>query len=168
MPKAYIIARSAISYRRYITRSVRNGYHCKKPLLSGRQKRFFTWRSRRDLSHRQSLFAPTKHSRHTRCRYCDSLFCQVLLPRFIRHRRHSATHTLAPSTRSFESHSQNKKTHPQRDVFFCCLWTTKKIFLALLRMNSNSCINQGEALYIIRNLLRYIINTQCCISSSRS
>jgi len=27
--------------------------------------------------------------------------------------------------------------------------------------------NQGEALYIIRNLLRYIINTQCCISSSR-
>ena len=43
MPKAYIIARSAISYRRYITRSARNGYHCKKPLLSGRQKRFFTW-----------------------------------------------------------------------------------------------------------------------------
>ena len=33
---------SAISYRRYITRSARNGYHCKKPLLSGRQKRFFT------------------------------------------------------------------------------------------------------------------------------
>ena len=27
--------------------------------------------------------------------------------------------------------------------------------------------NQGEALYIIRNLLRYIINTKCCISSSR-
>ena len=27
MPKAYIIARSAISYRRYITRSARNGYH---------------------------------------------------------------------------------------------------------------------------------------------
>ena len=43
MPKAYIIARRAISYRRYITRSKRNGYHCKKPLLSGRQKRFFTW-----------------------------------------------------------------------------------------------------------------------------
>ena len=49
MPKAYIIARRAISYRRYITRSARNGYHCKKPLLSGRQKRFFTWRRRRDL-----------------------------------------------------------------------------------------------------------------------
>ena len=32
---------SAISYRRYITRSDRNGYHCKKPLLSGRQKRSF-------------------------------------------------------------------------------------------------------------------------------
>ena len=43
MPKAYIIARSAISYRRYITRDRRNGYHCKKPLLPGRQKRFFTW-----------------------------------------------------------------------------------------------------------------------------
>ena len=41
--EAYIIARRAISYRRYITRSERNGYHCKKPLLSGRQKRFFTW-----------------------------------------------------------------------------------------------------------------------------
>ena len=27
--------------------------------------------------------------------------------------------------------------------------------------------NQGEALYIIRNVLRYIINTKCCISSSR-
>jgi len=27
--------------------------------------------------------------------------------------------------------------------------------------------NQGEALYIIRNLLRYIINTKCCISSCR-
>ena len=40
MPKAYIIARRAISYRRYITRPGRNGYHCKKPLLSGRQKRF--------------------------------------------------------------------------------------------------------------------------------
>ena len=26
---------------------------------------------------------------------------------------------------------------------------------------------QGAALYIIRNLLRYIINTKCCISSSR-
>ena len=49
MPKAYIIARRAISYRRYITRSARNGYHCKKPLLSTRQKRFFTWRRRRDL-----------------------------------------------------------------------------------------------------------------------
>ena len=30
MPKAYIIAQSAISYRRYITRSAGNGYHCKK------------------------------------------------------------------------------------------------------------------------------------------
>ena len=28
--------------------------------------------------------------------------------------------------------------------------------------------NQGEVLYIIRNLLRYIINTKRCISSSRS
>ena len=27
--------------------------------------------------------------------------------------------------------------------------------------------NQGEALYIIRILLRYIINTKCCISLSR-
>ena len=27
--------------------------------------------------------------------------------------------------------------------------------------------NQGEALYIIRNLLRYIIKTKFCISSSR-
>ena len=26
-----------------ITRSRGNGYHCKKPLLSGRQKWFFTW-----------------------------------------------------------------------------------------------------------------------------
>ena len=33
MPKAYIIARRAISYRRYITRSAMNGYHYKKPLL---------------------------------------------------------------------------------------------------------------------------------------
>ena len=49
MPSAYIIARRAISYRRYITRSDRNGYHCKKPLLSGRQKRFFTWCRWRDL-----------------------------------------------------------------------------------------------------------------------
>ena len=31
-PQAYIIARSAISYRRYITRSDRNGYHCKKQI----------------------------------------------------------------------------------------------------------------------------------------
>ena len=30
MTKAYIIAQSAISYRRYITRSAGNGYHCKK------------------------------------------------------------------------------------------------------------------------------------------
>ena len=30
MPKAYIIAHRAISYRRYITRSGRNGYHWKK------------------------------------------------------------------------------------------------------------------------------------------
>lgn len=30
MPKAYIIAGRAISYRRYITRSVWSGYHCKR------------------------------------------------------------------------------------------------------------------------------------------
>ena len=30
--EAYIIARSAISYWRYITRSIGNGYHCKKPI----------------------------------------------------------------------------------------------------------------------------------------
>ena len=30
MPKAYIIVRSTTSYPRYITRSTRNGYHCKK------------------------------------------------------------------------------------------------------------------------------------------
>ena len=47
MPKAYIIHRRWVSYRRYITRSAGNGYHCKKPLLSGRQKRFFTWWRRR-------------------------------------------------------------------------------------------------------------------------
>ena len=46
MPQTYIIAQSAISYRRYITRSDRNGYHCKNPLLSDRQKRVFTWWSR--------------------------------------------------------------------------------------------------------------------------
>ena len=40
MPKAYIIHRRWISYQRYITRSARNGYHCKKTLLSGRQKSF--------------------------------------------------------------------------------------------------------------------------------
>ena len=34
MPKAYIIARRATSYRRYITRSERNGYHSKRPHLS--------------------------------------------------------------------------------------------------------------------------------------
>ena len=27
--------------------------------------------------------------------------------------------------------------------------------------------NHAEGVYIIRNLLRYIINTKCCISSSR-
>ena len=32
--EAYIIARSAISYRRYITRSDRNGYNCKKHCVS--------------------------------------------------------------------------------------------------------------------------------------
>ena len=42
MPKAYITHRRWISYRRYITRSDRNGYHRKKSLLSTRQKRFFT------------------------------------------------------------------------------------------------------------------------------
>ena len=41
--EAYIIHRRWISYRRYITRSVRNGYHCKNPLCLGRQKRVFTW-----------------------------------------------------------------------------------------------------------------------------
>ena len=32
---------------------------------------------------------------------------------------------------------------------------------------THSRINQGVALYIIRNLLRYIINAKHCISSSR-
>ena len=41
MPKAYIIARSAISYRRYITRSARNGYHWKKSPLSVDKSDFF-------------------------------------------------------------------------------------------------------------------------------
>ena len=54
-PKAPFICRRhissldrAISYRRYITRSARNGYHCKNPLLSTRQKRVFTWRAPED------------------------------------------------------------------------------------------------------------------------
>ena len=41
MPKAYIIARRAISYRRYITRSERNGYHWKKSPLSVDKSDFF-------------------------------------------------------------------------------------------------------------------------------
>ena len=41
MPKAYIIARRAISYRRYITRSARNGYHWKKSPLSVDKSDFF-------------------------------------------------------------------------------------------------------------------------------
>ena len=50
MPKAYIIARRAISYRRYITRSARNGYHCKKPKAAALlDDCFLSWRRRRDL-----------------------------------------------------------------------------------------------------------------------
>ena len=83
MSKAYIIARRAISYRRYITRSARNGYHCKKPLLSGRQKRFLRWRRRRD-SNPCNAFTPYEISSHASStslstppyfsRYYNSLF----------------------------------------------------------------------------------------------
>ena len=41
MPQAYIIARRAIWYRRYITRSDRNGYHWKKSPLSVDKSDFF-------------------------------------------------------------------------------------------------------------------------------
>ena len=40
---------SAISYRRYITRSTRNGYRWKKSPLSVDKSDFFSWRRRRDL-----------------------------------------------------------------------------------------------------------------------
>ena len=33
-----------------------------------------------------------------------------------------------------------------------CLWATKKIFSAVLRMNLNSHINHGEAVYIINSV----------------
>ena len=39
---------------------------------------------------------------------------------------------------------RNKKTL-RCSAFFVCLWATKKIFSAFLRMNSNSCINYGES-----------------------
>ena len=41
MPQAYIIYRRWISYRRYITRSERNGYHWKKSPLSVDKSDFF-------------------------------------------------------------------------------------------------------------------------------
>ena len=71
MPKAYIIARSAISYRRYITRSGRNGYNCKKPLLSGRQKRFFTWSRIRESNPPSRLGKPLyyRYTNPAGCRY---------------------------------------------------------------------------------------------------
>ena len=50
----------------------------------------------------------------------------------------------------------DKKFDRSQPVDFCLL-TTKKIFLAFLRMTSNSCINHGEAVYIIK--------TKFCISS---
>ena len=47
MPKAYIIARRAISYRRHIARSARNGYHWKKSPLSVDKSDFFHGRGDR-------------------------------------------------------------------------------------------------------------------------
>ena len=49
MPKAYIIARQCdIISKIYHPFVPKNGYHCKNPLLSGRQKRVFTWYTGRD------------------------------------------------------------------------------------------------------------------------
>ena len=46
--EAYIICKADIIASAISSVTVGNGYHCKKPLLSGRQKRFFTWQRRRD------------------------------------------------------------------------------------------------------------------------
>ena len=50
MPQAYIIHRRWISYRRYIFRFARNGYHWKHPHCI--TMRVFSWRSRRDSNSR--------------------------------------------------------------------------------------------------------------------
>ncbi len=41
--EAYIICEADIIASAISSVATGNGYHCKKPLLSGRQKRFFTW-----------------------------------------------------------------------------------------------------------------------------
>ena len=51
---------------------------------------------------------------------------------------------------------KEKSKHRNRCLVLC-LWATKKIFSVLLRMNSDSYINHGEAVYIIK--------TKFCISS---
>jgi len=53
-----------------------------------------------------------------------------------------------------------EKSTDKVDAFFC-LWATKKIFSAVLRMNSNPCINHGES----RVYHQFRRN---CISSKRS
>ena len=125
MPKAYIIARRAILYRRYITRSDRNGYHCKKPLLSGRQKRFFTWRRERDS------FLPTrKYSRlrHTLKRLPDTPYFLPSRSPFFCHRQRSNSKpgTDLSSVRIQMSHSIQRK-QKQGAVAPCfCLWRRER------------------------------------------
>ena len=51
---------------------------------------------------------------------------------------------------SEERKAQKEKPLTYVRSFSIWLWATKKIFSAVLRMNSNSHINHGEAVYIIK------------------
>ena len=79
MPQAYIIAQRAISYRRTITRSVRNGYHCKKPELSTGQFRLFTWLPEFCSNQRHKRSEISSH-----CSACSTSHCSYFFLR--RHR----------------------------------------------------------------------------------
>ena len=45
----------------------------------------------------------------------------------------------------FERVYTNNKSTPKNGMLLFCLWATKKIFFAILRMTSNSHINHGES-----------------------